>query len=86
MCMEISLSKKIREGLIKFGVDGVSTSQGAKSGVNVHVIKKNGDCPLHCISHQSRCPNPFQFKVVRHVKGLLATLYSYFNSFLQMRP
>ena len=59
MCMEVSPSKKIREGLIKFGVDGVSTTQGAKSGVIVHVIKKNSDCPLHCISHQSYCANPF---------------------------
>lgn len=86
MCMEVSPSKKIGEGLIKFGVDGVSTSQGEKLGVIVHVIKKMVIVP--CIAYRTDLVvlTLVQFKVVRHVKDLLATSCSYFNSFLQMCP
>lgn len=48
-----------KKRLITFEVDGVSTFQGAKLGVIVHIIQKNDGCPLHCTLRQSHCPNPF---------------------------
>jgi len=58
--MEVSLSKKRREGLIKIGGRwGFSTSQGTELSVIVHVIKKL--VIAHCIAYRTNLVVPTLF-------------------------
>ena len=76
--------QKIREGLITFGADGVSTFQGAKTGVTVQLVTKHAPfmVGVHCMAHRTNLAvqTLSEFEVVRHVEDVLAALYSYFSS------
>ena len=77
-------NQKISEGLITFGANGVSTSQGAKSSVKMQLINKHAPFMMgvHWMAHQTNIDvqTLSNFEVVRHVEDLLAALYSYFSS------
>ena len=55
--------QKIRERLITFGADGVSTFQGVKFSVTVQLMNKHAPFmvgPLHDTPHESCCPDPIR--------------------------
>jgi hypothetical protein len=77
-------NQKIKERLMTFGADGVSTFQGVKSGVTTQLINKHAPfmVGVHCMAHRTNLAveTLSSFEVVKHVEDLLASLYSYFSS------
>lgn len=77
-------TKDIWERLITFGVNKVSTFQGAKTSVFVQL--KDLHAPymigVHCNAHMTDLvvQTLLDYDVVKHIEELLASLYMYFNS------
>lgn len=67
-------NQKIRKGLITFGVDGVSTYQGVKSGFIVKLINKHTPfmVGVYCMAHHTNLvvQTLSKLKTVRHVEDL----------------
>jgi hypothetical protein len=69
--------------LLCFGADGVSTFQGAKTGVTQQIQSKYTPFALgvHCMAH--RCNLAFktlsQLDIMNHIEGLLKSSHAYFK-------